>query len=198
MPELSIAENAKIADALGVFGELILLDQVWTVAALSPQRLTNADRHQLRVTTDRIIDRLQTVARAAHDVYDVIEAHPQELSASIEETLAQLPDDYREEFLAAVETFGGLLALAGAASRTLAAESPTAINEIKRQLDDLMAGVPGLGDFGERFLCALGAGCMAGGVVLTFVPPYVHGPPAVAAGIAIYKAAGCSKKVIEG
>jgi hypothetical protein len=189
----SVSENARLASALGLFGELLLLDHTWTAAASNQVPLGSEDRAALKAVVDEMLDLIPRAVEAAHDAFEIIEAHGAAIDKATRQIAEAVPGEYRKDFLELLERPGGVVNLAQTGYDALAEQAGDAAADLHAQYEKLIDEGTAKADFGERFLCALAVCSVAAGVATAWIPPYVHGAAGLAAGLLVYEKVGCKK-----
>lgn len=188
MPEQpSIFDEYELVTANSTFFRVVALDQVWTDTAYSGME----DQSDLP-TLERIFGELRDlVGRLGEFSYSVVRI-AESLDPSIDAVAAELSvDEVRDIFASVVGVVGGVAPLARKTYQDLVVLIPNEQAELDRQWDVIRRGGRVEGDLSRHAMCNLADILMAGGAVASILPPHLHGPAAVAAGVAIYKTHRC-------
>jgi hypothetical protein len=189
--DLSLAERTELADDLLAFTSVLLLDQVWSSAAV-PDQLAPTEDDTLREVVERLHAAVNESVKRSSRMSQIIERHHQPLDKQLGRVMERIErDDRRSVENLLVSHNGSIAQMARRSSDLLAAEAPASQAEIDAQFRTLLGGAGAPGDLSPSFLCAMAKCMMAGGLVATWIPPHVQGPAVVGAAVTVYKTVGC-------
>jgi hypothetical protein len=192
-------DRLALARAVDSFFSLIAYDHAWT-GLLQDRQSDDADQRQLTLILSELLQDLATAGRGAAWLREFVNTNsPGRIVDAMAEVAASTSDDYlREEAGRLISHYGsqlGELAEAGYAGLTsnevpqFAALLSEANAAIRSQHTD--------GDLLTNILCSAATLMVAGGMVSTAVPPFIHGPVIAGVGVGAFTAFKCKLKDLE-